>query len=45
MFRFKDVKEEIVYDLNNNEAYLNKMNDIKMKSFYGKHPMKYTGVL
>ena len=43
MHRFKAKKDEIVYDLNNNEAYLTKMNEIKMKTFYGKHPMKYTG--
>ena len=45
MHDFKGRKEEIVYDLSNNEAYLTKMNEIKMKTFYGKHPMKYTGDL
>ena len=45
MHTFKGIRNETVYDLDNNEAYLTKMNEIKMKSFYGKHPMKYTGDL
>lgn len=45
MHHFKGKRFETVYDLENNEAYLNKMNEIKMKSWYGKHPMKYTGDL
>ena len=45
MHKWKGDKHEIVYDLNNNEAYLTKMDEIKMKTFYGKHPMKYTGDL
>ena len=41
-FNFKHPRDTNYYDLDNNDDYLQKMNDIKMKTFYGKHPMKYT---
>ena len=44
-FNFKHPRADRYYDLENNEKYLRKINDIKMKTFYGKHPMKYTGDL
>jgi len=29
--------------LDNKEKYLKKMDEIKAKTFFGKHPIKYTG--
>ena len=44
-FNFKHSRSDKYYDIENNEKYLTRMNEIKMKTFYGKHPMKYTGDL
>ena len=37
--------DEKYYDLDKTEDYLTKMEDMKMKRFYGKHLDKYTGDL
>ena len=40
---YKFSNEEKSYDLDYKEKYLERMDSIKLKTFYGKHPTKYMG--
>ena len=45
MVRYRARHASQVYDCEVNEEYFQKMEDIKMKKFYGRHLMKYTGAI
>ena len=42
-FKYRLINDEKYYDLDRNERYLTKLEDIRMKRFYGKHLHKYMG--
>ena len=42
-FNYKISNDEKYYDLDRNEEYLKKLEEMRMKRFYGKHLNKYMG--
>ena len=39
--RYRMNKDKQYYDLHGNEEYINRLDEIKMKRFYGRHPSQY----